>query len=610
MDPSQEDLGHLTDPSQNFIDRPYQPLDAVFIPKTIALIGAKDNPGTVGKTIMANLLAGNFGGKIYPINPKREKVLGIKTYPHIGAVPEPVDLCIIVTPAKTVPGIIVECAQAKVKACIIISAGFKEVGPEGLEMEKLIVATARKANMPIIGPNCLGVMNPIYGLNATFAKGMALPGNIAFISQSGAMCTAVLDWSFKENIGFSAFVSIGSMADVNWGHLIHYLGDDPNTHSILMYMETVGDSRSFLSAAREVALEKPIIVIKGGRSPDAAKAAASHTGSLAGSDEVFDAALMRAGVLRVDTISQLFDMGSVLARQPLPKGPRLAIITNAGGPSVLATDATVTHGAKLAELAPMTLQALDKTLPSAWSHGNPVDILGDAGADRYSAAVEVVSKDPHVDGILVVLSPQDVIDPLGTAECLRAYAKIDGKPIIASWMGGDTVSKGIHLLNQARIPTFRYPDDAAWSFAKMWSYSENLKNLYETPALRDDIGGMPSNFPRTKEVDDIINTAQQENRTLLDEFESKQILLAYGIPTVITKIALSPDEAVAHAESIGFPSVLKLFSKVITHKSDVGGVKLNLQNREQVAAAFDQIKESVTKIAGAAAFEGVTVQKK
>lgn len=597
------------DPSQDFIAKPFQPLNALFQPTTVAVVGAKDDLGSVGRTIMANLLAGKIATRIYPVNPKRDEVLGVKAYPNIGSLPEEIDLVIIVTPAKTVPSIVAECVANKVKSAIIISAGFKESGQEGLLMEQEIVKLARVGNMPIVGPNCLGIMNPISGLNATFARGMAHPGNIAFISQSGAMCTAVLDWSLRENIGFSSFVSIGSMADVNWGDLIHYFGDDPHTRSILMYMESVGDPRSFLSAAREIALEKPIIVIKGGRSPDAAHAAASHTGSLAGSDEVFNAALLRAGVLRVDTIAELFDMASLLARQPLPKGPNLAIITNAGGPSVLATDATVLNGAKIAPLSDNTLEELNKILPPAWSHSNPVDILGDAGADRFGASIKIVSCDPNVDGLLVVLSPQDVTDPVATAECMRSFANLGEKPIIASWMGGDTVLKGIQILSQAKIPSFEYPDDAAWSFAKMWNYHENLQSLYETPSLRDDTLTSYAQVPASWNVQKIIENARKEKRTLLDEFESKELLKSYHIPVVETLIAESAEEAVVNAKKLHYPVVVKLYSKTITHKSDVGGVKLNLNSDKEVKDAFQEIKQSVAEKSDSSGFDGVTVQR-
>ncbi len=554
-----------TDPSQNFIGRIEQPLDSIFKPKSIALIGAKDTFGSVGRTMLLNLTNAGYKGAVYPVNPKRDEVLGLKCYPSLRSLPEVVDLAIIVTPSKTVPALVQECVDLGIKGVIIISAGFKELGPEGLKLEEEVLKIA-KGKLRIIGPNCLGVMNPLFGLNATFAKGIALPGNIAFISQSGAMCTAVLDWSFQERIGFSSFVSIGSMADVNWGDLIDYLGGDPETRSILIYMETIGDPRSFLTAAREIALEKPIIVIKPGRTKAAAKAAASHTGSLAGSDEVFDAALERVGVLRVDTIGELFSMASVLARQPKPKGPRLTIVTNAGGPSVLATDATEIHGADLATLTHKSLDELNQFLPPAWSHSNPVDILGDAGAERYAKTIQVLSQDKESDGMLVILSPQDVTDPVATAESLRPYAHTT-RPILASWMGGSSVSKGIEILSQAGIPNFEYPDDAAETFARMWSYSRNLKSLYETPTIR------PSDVSKKNReiVSQMIEKARSENRTLLDEYESKKILELYDIPTVKTEIAHSVDEALKYAEEIGFPVVIKLYSKTITHKSDVGG---------------------------------------
>lgn len=600
-----ENLTYRTDPSQNFIDRQPQPLDAIFYPKSVAVIGAKDTIGSVGCTIMSNLMAGSFGGKIYPVNPKRSSVFGLTSYPTIADVPEQVDLAIIVTPAATVPSLVAECVKAKVKSAIIISAGFKELGAPGLALEQEILYHAKKGRMPIIGPNCLGVMNPHYGLNATFAKGMALPGNLAFISQSGAMCTAVLDWSFQAGVGFSSFVSIGSMADVAWGDLIDYLGGDPKTQSILIYMETIGDPRAFISAAREIALEKPIIVIKAGRSPAAAQAAVSHTGSLAGSDEVFDCALERAGVLRVNSIADLFSMASLLARQPRPKGPRLAIMTNAGGPSVLATDATVLHGAELAKLQPASVETLNTFLPPAWSHSNPVDILGDADPARYQKTLEVLAKDPNNDGILVVLSPQDMTDATGTAESLRPFAHMKNKPLLASWMGGATVKKGIEILNQANIPTFEYPDDAARAFATMWRYSHELSGLYETPGRSRSV---LENSHSQQKVHALLEGIRKSGRTLLDEFEAKQVLSFYGIPVVETLIAKTSEEAAVCAKKIPFPIVVKLYSQTITHKSDVGGVKLNLMNEADVVKAFDEIKSSVARLVGGEHFQGVTVQ--
>ena len=598
-----------TDPSQNFIDKYPHPLDPLFHPQVIAVIGAKDTPGSVGRTIMTNLISAKFKGQIYPVNPKRDEVFGIKCVSWLSEISVPIDLAIIITPAATVFKIVEECVQARVKSAIIISAGFKELGESGLLLENQIVQIARNGNMPIIGPNCLGVMNPQEGLNATFAKGIALPGNIAFISQSGAMCTAVLDWSLREQVGFSSFISIGSMADVNWGTLIDYLGNDPLTHSLLLYMETIGDARAFMTAAREVALEKPIIVIKAGRSQAAAKAAASHTGSLAGSDEVFDAALERIGVLRVNSISELFSMASVLARQPLPKGPNLSIITNAGGPAVLATDAVVLNHAQLTDLDEQTIQSLNPFLPDAWSHSNPIDILGDASAERYAKTLEVVAKDANTDGILVILSPQDMTDPTATAEKILSIPG-HGKPILTSWMGGETVDMGKKLLTLGQVPNFDYPDDAAKAFATMWSYSQNLKSLYEMPMLKHSLNGeYDLDENQEHQSKRLIEDVKNDGRELLSEFESKQLLDFYQIPVVRTEVADSLQKALEYANQIGYPIVLKLFSETITHKTDVGGVKLNLKNENDVKAAYDSIKEAVTDKAGAEFFQGVTVQK-
>jgi acetyltransferase len=404
-------------------------LDAIFAPRSVAVIGATEAPNSVGRTLLANLIQTPFGGTVYPVNPKRPNVLGIRAYPRVKDIPERVDLVVIVTPAASVPGVVAECVDAGVRAAIIISAGFKELGASGAQLEQRVLEEARRSGMRIIGPNCLGVMNPLTGFNATFAKGIARPGNIAFISQSGALPTAILDWSLREQVGFSSFVSAGSMLDVSWGDLIDYFGNDHKTKAILIYMESIGDARSFLSAAREVALTKPIIVIKPGRTEQAAKAAASHTGSLTGGDDVIDAAFRRCGVLRVNNISDLFYMAEILARQPRPRGPRLTIITNAGGPGVLATDALITTGGELATVSPETMQQLNALLPPAWSHNNPIDVLGDAGADRYAKTLEIVAQDPQSDGMLVILTPQDMTNPTQTAELLRQTdsRELDGR---------------------------------------------------------------------------------------------------------------------------------------------------------------------------------------
>src|SRR3954466_7164725 len=518
-----------------------QPLDVFFSPKSVAVIGATENPGSVGRTLLWNLVTSPFGGTVYPVNPKRPSVLGVKAYASISAIPEQVDLAVIITPPASIPGLIKECGENGVQGAIVISAGFKEVGPEGAELERQLLVEAQKANIRIIGPNCLGVMSPLSGMNATFATTVARPGSVGFISQSGALCTAVLDWSLKEMVGFSAFVSVGSMVDVGWGDLIYYLGNDPKTKSIVIYMESIGNARSFLSAAREVALTKPIIIIKPGRSAAAAKAAASHTGSLTGSDEVLEAAFRRSGVLRVNNIADLFYMAEVLSKRPSPRGPRLTIVTNAGGPGVLATDALITGGGELAELSPETMAAYNAVLPATWSHNNPVDIIGDASPERYAKALEIAAKDPNSDGMLVILTPQAMTDPTRIAEQLKPLARQEGKPVLASWMGGVDVAAGEEILNRANIPTFPYPDTAARAFNYMWQYADNLKAIYETPAMPEDSATWT---PDRKLVQKIIAGSRAEGRTILTEFESKQLLAAYGIPIAKTMIASNAPDAV------------------------------------------------------------------
>ncbi len=581
------------------------PLDPIFSPKVVAVIGATENKGSVGRTVFQNMGRGGFEGIVYPVNPKRSSVLCVKAYPSIAAVPEKVDLAVITTPAATVPGIIRECAAVGVPGAIVISAGFKETGAAGAGLEQQVLTEARKGKMRVVGPNCLGVMVPHNGLNATFATTIARPGTVGFISQSGALCTAILDWSLRENVGFSAFVSIGSMLDVNWGDLIYYLGDDPHTKSIVIYMESIGDARSFLSAAREVALTKPIIVIKVGRTAAAAKAAASHTGSLTGSDEVLQAAFRRVGVLRVETIAELFHMADLLAKQPRPRGPRLTILTNAGGPGVLATDMLISSGGQLAEPAEQVMTELNKLLPAAWSHNNPIDILGDAGPDRYAKAVQLSAADSGSDGMLVILTPQAMTDPVGTADALKPYAKIPGKPLLACWMGGKEVEPGEDVLNAAGIPTYKYPDTAARAFYYMYRYSYNLRSLYETPVLLAD---QQADAAIRAQANAIIQKVRAQGRTILTEFESKQLLNTYGIPTVDTRVAETEEKAVKLAGEIGYPVVLKLYSETITHKTDVGGVQLNLRNAAAVQRAWKAIQSAVEQRAGKEHFLGVTVQ--
>ncbi len=594
-----------TDPAHDVLGYERQPLDAIFRPETVAVIGATERAGSVGRTIMWNLISNPFGGTVFPVNSRRKNVLGIKAYPSVSEVPARVDLAVIVAPAPTVPGIIRECAEAGVEAAIVISAGFKETGPEGAELERQVMEEARKGKMRVLGPNCLGVMSPNTGLNATFAGGIARPGSVGFLSQSGALLTAILDQSFQENVGFSAFVSVGSMMDVSWGDLIYYLGDDPKTKSIVVYMESVGDARSFLSAAREVALTKPIIVIKAGRTEAAGKAAASHTGSLTGSDEVLEAAFRRSGVLRVNEISELFSMAEVLGKQPRPKGPRLTVVTNAGGPGVLATDALIGSGGELAEISDKTMEELNGFLPAPWSHGNPVDVLGDADPERYAKTLETAAEDPESDGLLVILTPQDMTDPTATAEALAPYATSTGKPVLASWMGGSEVAAGTSILNGAGIPTFDYPDSAAHAFTNMWRYTYNLRSIYETPELAIDSGGGDVDRERAQGV---IDAVRDRDRTILTEFEAKELLAAYGIPTVETRVARSAEEAVELADDTGYPVVLKLDSETITHKTDVGGVRLNLKDADAVREAYEEMESSISESYSPEDFGGVTVQ--
>ena len=596
--------GAVTHPAHDVLRSEQKPLDALFAPRTVAVIGATEKAGSVGRNILRNLITSPFGGTVFPIHPSRPSVQGIKSYPSISAVPEAVELAVIATPAATVPGIMKECAEAGVRGAIIISAGFRETGPEGVELERQVLAEARRARMRIIGPNCFGVMMPLSGMNATFSTATARPGSVGFVSQSGALCAAVLDWSLRETVGFSAFVSVGSMLDVGWGDLIYYLGDDPRTSCIMMYMESIGDARSFLSAAREVAMTKPIIVIKAGRTEAAARAAASHTGSLTGSDEVLHAAFRRCGVLRVNTISDLFHMAEVLAKQPRPRGPRLAIVTNAGGPGVLASDFLMAEGGELAELSAETIAALDQFLSPHWSHANPVDTIGDADAARYVKAVETVGKDPNCDAVLAILVPQGMADPGEAAEKLKSPTNGRTKPLLASWMGGASAALGESILSHANVPCFPFPETAIRMFNYMWRYSYNLRGLYETPVLSAGVEGAPVRAAAEK----IIQTARHRRRTLLTEAESKQLLAAYGIATIETQIAADEDSAVGLAKKIGYPVVLKLHSETITHKTEVGGVQLNLRDDAEVRRAWHAIQTSVSEQADPEHFLGVTVQ--
>ncbi|MCX6847300.1 MAG: acetate--CoA ligase family protein [Verrucomicrobia bacterium] len=579
-------------------------LTSFFQPHSIALVGATEREGSVGRAIWDNLRG--FSGPVFPVNAKRAEVCGVKAYPNIAALPEVPEMVIIVTPASTVPQLVEEAGVAGVKAMIVISAGFKETGPEGAKLEAEVLAAAKRHGVRLIGPNCLGLMNPHAGLNATFASSVAQPGRVAFLSQSGALCTAILDWSHDQHVGFSAFVSTGAMADVGWGDLIRHFGEDPNTSSIVVYMESVGDdAASFLAAARAVAAQKPIVVIKVGRTAEASRVAASHTGAMTGSDAVLDAALRQSGVLRVDTIEELFDMAEVLAKQPLPTGRRLAIVTNAGGPGALATDALVLGQGELAELSAKTMTELNALLPAHWSHHNPVDVLGDADAARFAKALGIVAGDHAVDGVLAILTPQAMTHPTNIAQEVALIAGQINKPLLASWMGAQSVQEGRSILNTAGVPTYDYPDEAALAFVRMREHRLRLIWLSETLSAHaddDDSEALPL-------VGEMIDAVLKSGRTLMTEQEAKQLLQVAGIPIVETRTAYDEEAAVAAAETLGFPVVVKLLSSTITHKSDCGGVQLNLLNAAAVQQAWRLIRDNVTHLHGLAAFEGVTVQR-
>ena len=578
-------------------------LDYFFKPGAIAIIGASPREGSIGCTLLTNLKMDGFPGPIYPINPKHDEILGLKAYPSVAAVDSPVDLAVIAVPIGEVPAVMKECGDAGVKGAIILSAGGKEAGEEGARIEEEIRSEAQRSAIRYLGPNCMGILSPINNLNASFAAHSAEPGSLALLSQSGAICSAILDWAASEKIGFSHFVSVGSMADLDFADMIDYLGNDPSARSIIIYMEHMTRHRQFMSAARSVSRVKPIIAVKSGRSDAAAKAAASHTGALAGQDEAYNAAFRRAGIIRVDTISQLFACAQALGKMQRPTGGNLAIITNAGGPGVMAVDAFSKWSIEPATLSPETFQKIDAFLPPFWSRGNPIDILGDAPPDRYVQAVNVCLEAPELSGLIVILTPQAMTDPTGVAQALAAEIKNRPKPFMAVWMGARDVEAGIRILNEARIPTFATPEEAVDTFMHMYSYSRNLELLQETPP------SLPHEIQVNKgQARTFIDQCLKRHEKILTEIESKAILSAYGIPVNRTVVASSPPAAAAAAKSIGFPVAVKIYSPDITHKSDVDGVRLHLRSEQEVAAAFEEITSRARRLKPEARITGVTVQ--
>jgi len=551
------------------------------------------------------LIGSGYEGVAYPVNPKYESIQGVQSYKDVKSLPKVVDLAIIATPSKIVPDVLEQCGKKGIKGILIISAGFKEIGEKGKDLEKKLMHIKKKYGLRIVGPNCVGFILPYLNLNATFAGSMPLRGNIALFSQSGAICGSILDWASAANVGFSSFVSVGSMMDVDFGDLIDYFGMDINTRSIVLYVESITNARKFMSAARSFARAKPIIVIKSGRFKEGAKAASSHTGALAGEDTIYDAAFKRAGIVRVKHISDLFNCSSILAKQPRPTGPNIAIVTNAGGPGVLATDAIVEKGGKLAELSKESLEKLNSFLPPHWSKANPIDLIGDADENKYQKALEVCIEDPNIDGLLTICVPQVIADPKLLSERLIDLSKKTTKPIMASYPGEESVYHARQLLNRNNVPAYATPEDAVESYMYLYNYARNLELLFETPEELD-IKPSPKNQEKLK---NIFKKALDEKRTLLNEGEAKEFLEMYGIKTTKPSIAKTENDAVNIANKIGYPVVMKIHSPDISHKSDVGGVALDLQCDEPLKKAFRDMIRKVKQKAPKAKIEGVTIQK-
>jgi len=579
-------------------------LDKFFNPTRIALIGISRNPRSVGGQVLNNIVGSGFQGVVYPVNPDCEAVLGVPCIGSIDEIPKIPDLAIICSSAQEVPNYVRQACEKGTRAIIIMSAGFGEIGEAGKKLEQEILEIkSRYDGARIIGPNCLGVITPGIKLNASFAGDMPDKGNIAFISQSGALCTSVLDWAIQEKIGFSKFISIGNTLDVGFGDLIDYLGEDEETKSIILYVESIKQAREFMTAARAFARNKPIVAYKAGRFPKSSEVAASHTGAMASADAIYEAAFKRSGIARVFDIGEIFNVAELLARVKPPRGRKLAIVTNAGGPGVMATDALIAEDGELAELAPETIEQLNENLPHFWSHGNPVDILGDARTKRLAKATRIVVEDKNVDAVLVILTPQAMTNPTSAAKAISEISAEVHKPILAAWLGGKSMTEGIDIFNDNGIPAYSTPEAAIQAFMTLVHYAKNLESLYDTP---EDIS---VEFPIDRKK---IRTEMEDipgfKGGILSEKDSKTVLEYYGIPTTMPRIAKNSDEAIAISNKIGYPVVLKIHSEDITHKTDVGGVALDLRDEKMVHAAFDKIIESVKSFKPGARIEGISVQ--
>lgn len=578
-------------------------LDYLFKPASVALIGASTRAGSVGAVVARNLFNAGFEGPVMPVNPHHRAVEGVLAYPDVTSLPVTPDLAVICTPPDSVPSLVTELGARGTKAAIIITAGLGADDGKGGTLRQAALDAARPHLLRIVGPNCLGVMAPRAGLNASFAHIAPRAGDIAFVTQSGAMVTAVLDWATSRGIGFSQFVSLGDMADVDFGDMLDYLAADPATKAVLLYIEAVTDARKFMSAARACARLKPVIIIKAGRHAEGARAAASHTGALAGADAVYDAAFRRAGALRVYEMRELFDAVETLATARPPQGERLAILTNGGGPGVLATDALIDFEGKLADLAPSTLAALDAALPATWSRGNPVDIIGDAPPARYAAALKALLADPNNDAVLVLNCPTAVADSTEVARAVIETAKESKRTLLTCWLGDPAAVDARHLFTEHRIPTYQTPEQAVRGFMDLVRFRRNQALLMETPP------SLPENFaPDRERASSILRAVLEEGRDWLSESEAKQVLAAYQVPVVPTQIARTPAEAATHAEEMAGPVVLKILSPDITHKSDAGGVALNLETPEETRQAAEAMLAAIRRRQPEARLEGFTVQ--
>lgn len=579
-------------------------LEHLFHPQSIAVIGASDRPQSIGATVMHNLLEGGFEGPVWPVNPKHEKVAGQLAFRDVASLPGPPDLAVICTPAPTVPAIMSDLGRRGTRAAIVITAGLSaDHAPGEPSLKQAMLDAAKPHLLRILGPNCVGLLVPGIGLNASFAHTSALPGQLAFVSQSGALTTALLDWAKSRGIGFSHFISLGDSADVDFGDVLDYLGSDPGTRAILMYMESVQSARKFMSAARAAARNKPVLLVKAGRAPEGARAAASHTGALAGSDAVFDAAVRRAGMLRVATLTDLFAAAETLARARPFKGERLAIMTNGGGAAVLAADALSLGGGMLAGLSGESMRQLREFLPPTWSQGNPVDIIGDAPVERYVRTLQILLADSGVDAVLLMHAPTAIVPSVQIASACVPLMQQAVQPVLGCWLGGEAVEQARSLCAQAGIPSYETPEQAVGGFLQLADFHRNQALLMQTPP------SLPQGFiPDLAAARRLIDGVLADGRTLLSEPEAKALLAAYAIPVVQTRVVADAEQAGRASVEIGFPVVLKILSPDISHKSDVGGVALKLESRQEVVQAAQGMLQRVAALRPDAALAGFTVQ--